>query len=1364
MIEKIFFVVNIIFLYNLINLSCKNTDNIQDYLIRNLETICDKGFYLKGEDCFACYDNCTECNGIKCTECEYGFYPNEMNCFKCYQNCLECDGIQCTKCVKGYYPINMECYECYENCLECDGIKCHECIKGYYPNNMDCYKCYKNCLECDGTECSSCEEGYLPYKMSCFSGTKNSCNNDEGFYMFKKDYLELKNNNELMFICLTKENIGSGYFLNWEIENNKIFYFWDTCSVNCLECNGVEENNCLKCDEENYFQLYEDKSMQTNFKCFNKNQKLNYFIYEENSIKYLRKCNENCLTCINNSKDKCTSCDNENFFLKYEDIPNILNGVQCFSQIELPNYYLYKNQYFKECLGVCSTNECDKSCINCLVKDKYECLTCNMKENYYPLFLDYNETKGSFKCYLKDDFPHFFLNESDKTLVECSSSCKTCISNPTYCLSCSENAYYAQGFNDFKCYFNKPGVNWVLNYKTKEWQKCNDRCNTCFKQTNSDYDQQCTSCNISGKFYPYQKDVEAWNQGNNKYKLTGFNCYLKDEIFDDYFLDPNNLFWTKCSKSCSKCESNPDNCLVCNNNNEYYNIKYHKNGTCFKNPLPGYILDSEKEFNKCFRTCKYCQSTSNSFFYMQCKECDEKYYTLANNSYEKSYCIPKDNSSSLYLTDQLKWYVSGYNNSEHYKIYDYEVFNDKKYENFDFILTYKCPEDKPFIIYSIRQCVSKCSNPDDIFEYGLFFGNKLLYIYNNICYDECPYGSIPDNKSMTCIEENRYIFENLILKKEFDEYYQKNVDFYLAKCANNTIFQIQSSEFTNYFYNSSTNDSWKYQQSMPILELDNCISLLVEKYNYSRDEIHIGIFQNNDLKKEIYNVKLLSAINSTSFKIFLSNGTILNFSICNGMEINVKKQINMSLIENYEEALELLNNYNLSIFDTENDAFTDICIPLELGGKDISIYTRQNKLKSPIKLCDKGCNFLGIDYKNNYSLCKCQINNENEIGFGDLVKEIDVVDKTINLGQKSNIIIFKCLTKTKFDSKNYIFYITLILSIAHFILLSFYLIKFFKRIKLKFQTKENGNKFMATTIGDNKKNINSIKVISLYSHNKNDINNNINNTINFKNNENGKGFEDVFSSLHSNGISSNKIITYRKKKNNLYNSVPILTLKTINNNIEEENKNKFCKNFKIILFKNIIRKIPFERKLIFESSMLLGQILLFLLQSFLFWNGLLNTEEYITKRFDEKNKIGFYYILTNEFNKYFITSIIIIITLKIAAFFFNEIKLDKPEDLKNISNEKYIFRKKFKIILIEVIISVLNIFFLIFLYVFGNIYPNNKNLLLISASISIMFNLFILIITVLLSSLIMSLPYLCNCLNLFHNLINEIGNYVLEIF
>ena len=47
-----------------------------------------------------------------------------------------------------------------------------------------------------------------------------------------------------------------------------------------------------------------------------------------------------------------------------------------------------------------------------------------------------------------------------------------------------------------------------------------------------------------------------------------------------------------------------------------------------------------------------------------------------------------------------------------------------------------------------------------------------------------------------------------------------------------------------------------------------------------------------------YNSILLTAIKSTSYRIFLSNGTQINFSICNGMEINVEKPINTSLYFN----------------------------------------------------------------------------------------------------------------------------------------------------------------------------------------------------------------------------------------------------------------------------------------------------------------------------------------------------------------------------------------------------------------------------------------------------------------------------------
>jgi len=1337
---------------------------------RVLDTQCQKGFYLNGEDCFECYENCLECNGVKCNQCELGYFPNEMNCFKCYENCIDCDGVNCIKCKEGLYPMGMDCYLCYVNCLDCDGLKCNRCVKGYYPKDMDCYKCYDNCLECDGSECLLCKDGYFPFKMSCFSTSKTSCNNKEGYYMFKKDYIELKNNPEYKFICLTKENVGSGYFIDSVYENNTNFSYWDSCSDNCLECQGKDENNCLKCDEINFFQIYEEKDIINGFKCYNKTEKLNYFIYEENSKKYLRKCSDNCLTCINFTKDKCTSCDNVNYFPKIEDIPNLSNGSQCFNEIELPNYYLYQNQYFKECIGVCSTNECDKSCTNCLIKDKYECLSCNIKDNYYPLSLQYNITKGTYKCYLKDDYPHYFINESDKTLVECSNSCKTCITSPTYCLSCADNAYYLQGSSDFKCYFEKPDINWALNKEAKQWEMCNERCRECSKQTNSDYDQQCTSCNNYSNYFPYQKDVVAWNKGKNKYNLTGFNCYKEEEVFDNYYLDPLNHTWSKCSKNCSKCENNPDNCLICNNDNEYYNIKYHKNGTCFKNPLPGYLLDHEKEFNKCFRTCKFCHSTSNSFFYMQCRECDEIKYTLANNSYEKSYCIPKDNSSSPYLSEQLKWYIDDYNNSDHYKIYDYEIFNDKKYENYDFKLTYKCPDDRPYIINSLRQCVSKCSNPDDIFEYGLFFYNKILYVYNNICYDTCPYGSFPDNKTMTCIEENKFEDENLIIKKEFYKYYQKYVDFYLTKCANNTILEIQSTEFTNYFYNSSTNDSWKYKQNMPIFDFDECVSLLAEEYNYSKDEIHIGIFQNNDLKKDNSNSILLTAINSTSFNFFLYNGTQINFSLCNGLKVNVKKPLNISLIENYKESFELLRKYNFSIFDNKNDILDNICIPLELNGKDVSLYIRQNILKSKINLCDNGCNFLGVDYDRNYSLCECKMIDDNKLGFGDFLKEnVPVIEKAVKLKEKSNIIIFQCLTKTKFDNKNYIFYISLFFNLFHFILLILFIFIFYKKKLYKNEnniinkSKLNGNsyKFNGSTITeDNEDNLNSKR--TFFNNNINNKKNDINKTISYKNNEleNRIFNQNCFSKKEMNKIQSNDIL---KVKNNLSLSVPIPISKNYNNNKNEKNKNKFHIIFKEMIYKNLFEKFSFEKQLLYEYIIIISQTFIFLFQSFLFWNGLLNTEEYITKRFDEKNKIGFLYILANEFNKYFLTSLIIGLCLKILRIFFDAIKSIKLEELESISLKKIMFRRKCRIIFIEIIISLLHIFFLIFLYIFGNIYPNNKYFLIISCIISIMINMLFFAFCLLFASLIMTFPLAYECLRNYSNCINDIGEYLLKL-
>jgi hypothetical protein len=60
---------------------------------------------------------------------------------------------------------------------------------------------------------------------------------------------------------------------------------------------------------------------------------------------------------------------------------------------------------------------------------------------------------------------------------------------------------------------------------------------------------------------------------------------------------------------------------------------------------------------------------------------------------------------------------------------------------------------------------------------------KKLYLFNNICYDECPYGLIKDENEFTCKEIiNQYIVvdNNISIYKYLDNY-QKNIMDYLLR-------------------------------------------------------------------------------------------------------------------------------------------------------------------------------------------------------------------------------------------------------------------------------------------------------------------------------------------------------------------------------------------------------------------------------------------------------------------------------------------------------------------------------------------------------------------------------------------------------
>jgi hypothetical protein len=119
-------------------------------------------------------------------------------------------------------------------------------------------------------------------------------------------------------------------------------------------------------------------------------------------------------------------------------------------------------------------------------------------------------------------------------------------------------------------------------------------------------------------------------------------------------------------------------------------------------------------FKRCFKLCKYCSQVTESLFFQQCTDCIDN-YTLDLFSFQQSLCIPKDNSNSYFIKKKTKWYILNFEGIKRLEISnntkkDYELsLNNLEYSNIGYMIAEDCPPDKPYIINSIRQCVSSCN-------------------------------------------------------------------------------------------------------------------------------------------------------------------------------------------------------------------------------------------------------------------------------------------------------------------------------------------------------------------------------------------------------------------------------------------------------------------------------------------------------------------------------------------------------------------------------------------------------------------------------------------------------------------------------
>ena len=543
-------------------------------------------------------------------------------------------------------------------------------------------------------------------------------------------------------ISLTSINL-SNFYINENINLNNLF------------------ENCYSLKELNIFNLNAKQSISTNNFLKGANS-LEYCLYHSYDNIHLgnslttTSCSKKigfhkCGPCLNtNNNEYCTMNINGKiikfYYLDFElNLP--INERQCYFSLNFENIngYKFENNSDKNTISY-YINYCNNYCEICS-EDRNGCTKC--KNNLYPINIDYNyyinNEQTYFYCYNKKYMSNYFFNEDLNQFIKCINNCTECIKGENICNKCNnEEKYYKIENQDGKCLDKPPSKHFVLDLKASEWRECNERCETCKKQSKSEIDHQCLNC--ANYYYSYDTDYYNFEKG---FKNT-INCWTINEAkieTRNYFLNIETERFEKCDDSCAECEIKKNNCLECQMN--YYYINGYKNGTCFKNPLAKYLLglvNGDTVYLPCFHLCKYCKQVSQSFLYQQCSECDEINYTLDLYSLNQSYCIPKDKSNSIFIQEKDLWYIDIPEKYEsNLKIYNRNMKIDYQREllkdifsNITYISVKKCPSDRPYIIYSIRQCVSSCNSPN-LIEFGIFM-TKKLYFYNNICYDECPNG------------------------------------------------------------------------------------------------------------------------------------------------------------------------------------------------------------------------------------------------------------------------------------------------------------------------------------------------------------------------------------------------------------------------------------------------------------------------------------------------------------------------------------------------------------------------------------------------------------------------------------------------
>ena len=662
--------------------------------------------------------------------------------------------------------------------------------------------------------------------------------------------------------------------------------------------------------------------------------------------------------------------------------------------------------------------------------------------NKYPEFTEYYGSKTQETFYKqriligKTSFYNFTIPSTLTGINDgtCKTYCKVCYN--TICVKCLEN--YILKENPNSCVpINSIIEGFYYDDNSKTYKKCCESCKTCSKgptyynERLDIEDSNCDSCIIN--FY---------------FVINTKNCVHKDNPPISYYFDENQGLFLHCYENCMTCNkyktnSTYFNCLSCDDNRVFYEksanclncsyldkyINYYQYN-CYDNIPDGYYLlnEEKKIINKCYITCKHCNTQGNSDDH-KCTECADAYPYNYNNGQK---CLDDCSKEKLYFEpENNKCYKDCINNNLNDKTYNYKnkcISRDEVPKNY--ILDEKnnyVSKCNPTTEYEFNnECYTTCPDGTHLDE-NKCICNKLYYlkgeeyvcIQSKVCPNEYPYLKIGSSECSNC----PVVYKGECLLECPEGTCLTQINQNLATCVDKLgdtkilaglcfddfiiiLDQIGNLDTSNKVMNEYPSISLNiYNDKIDLVEVINNnennnltfidINKCAEKIKsyYKLNSIQLLCVISVDMLTKWSN----KSTNDFDFEIYLENGTqIEDLSPCYDEPITVSVPITNLDLVNFEYA-EIFYEQGYDIYNLSSSFYNDRCTAASLNGNDITLEDRVSDIyPGKVSFCPKGCELTSTDIEKKRFICSCNVSftteeyysNDNNEESDDEKKEI----------------------------------------------------------------------------------------------------------------------------------------------------------------------------------------------------------------------------------------------------------------------------------------------------------------------------------------------------------------------------------------